>query len=59
MPLPLQWGKLGCRQEVDKGGGAVSGSSTWQELTSFPYFSEVPLWEAREANGEEAQDCET
>ena len=59
----LEWGAIAfsiypTRQQMRllAGGGQTWGAGT--QLLS-PAFSDVPLWEAREANGEETQDLET
>lgn len=35
-----------------------SGGNAWEALTTFPTFSEIPLWKAMEPKGEEEQDPE-
>ena len=46
------------RRWADMGGSLGSSCLAGTQLLS-PAFSDVPLWEAREANGEETQDLET
>ena len=40
-------------------GGSLGSSCLAGTQLLSPAFSDVPLWEAREANGEETQDLET
>ena len=59
----LEWGAIAfsiypTRQQMRL---LAEGGQTWGAGTQLlsPAFSDVPLWEAREANGEETQDLET